>query len=327
MISVLVGFLLLLTNGQTVNFFSLNQDIEIGSASEKEARQTLALIANPSVTQYVTTIGQRIARNRTLPALHYQFQIVNSKDINSIGFPGGAVYIYRGLLETASNDDEIAAILAHEVSHVASRHGTAQLSRQLLVQAPIAIAAGLPATEVWKEQITKLGISVGIDAPFLRYSRDQELEAGLLAIRLLSEARYDPSAFQAILEKIEEAQTSDRARATAFVFNHPQGQTASSEIAEAIEQLVTPATRATVNPNFRTFIARLQRIAYPPPKPVLSTVTDTPSGVPWKTFTHSLDYYRLGYPSGWVVTRTQTGGAIIAPPDGIRASRDGDDVS
>jgi predicted Zn-dependent protease len=327
MISVLVGILLLLANGQTVNFFSLNQDIEIGSASEKEARQTLALIANPSVTQYVTTIGQRIARNRTLPALHYQFQIVNSKDINSIGFPGGAVYIYRGLLETASSDDEIAAILAHEVSHVASRHGTAQLSRQLLVQAPIAIAAGLPATEVWKEQITKLGISLGIDAPFLRYSRDQELEAGLLAIRLLSEARYDPSAFQAILEKIEEAQTSDRARATAFVFNHPQGQTASSEIAEAIEQLATPVTRATVNPNFRTFIARLQRIAYPPPKPVLSTVTDTPSGVPWKTFTHSLDYYRLGYPSGWVVTRTQTGGAIIAPPDGIRASRDGDDVN
>ena len=180
MMSVLVGILLLLANGQTVNFFSLNQDIEIGSASEKEARQTLALIANPSVTQYVTTIGQRIARNRTLPALHYQFQIVNSKDINSIGFPGGAVYIYRGLLETASNDDEIAAILAHEVSHVASRHGTVQLSRQLLVQAPIAIAAGLPATEVWKEQITKLGISLGIDAPVLPATID--LKQGVLAV-------------------------------------------------------------------------------------------------------------------------------------------------
>jgi len=138
---------------------------------------------------------------------------VNSKEINSAGFPGGAIYINRGLLELAANDDEVAAIVAHEVSHVASRHGTAQLSRQLLVQAPIAIAAGVPASQVWRDEIAKLGIALGMDAPFLRYSREQEVEACVMAVRLLAEGRFDPNAFRTLLEKIGEAQTGDNPRA------------------------------------------------------------------------------------------------------------------
>jgi predicted Zn-dependent protease len=142
-----------------------------------------------------------VTQNRSLPSFRYQFRIVNSKDINSAGFPGGAIYINRGLLELAANDDEVAAIVAHEVSHVASRHGTAQLSRQLLVQAPIAIAAGVPASQVWRDEIAKLGIALGMDAPFLRYSREQEVEACVMAVRLLAEGRFDPNAFRTLLEK------------------------------------------------------------------------------------------------------------------------------
>src|SRR5439155_7599424 len=89
--------------------------------------------------RHVDTVALRVVQNRSLPAVKYHFRIVNSKDINSVGFPGGSIYLNRGLLEIAANDDEIAAMLAHEISHVALRHGTAQLSRQLLVQAPIAI--------------------------------------------------------------------------------------------------------------------------------------------------------------------------------------------
>ena len=127
---------------------------------------------------------------------------MNSKEINSFGFPGGAIYVDRGLIEAASNEDELAAILAHEVGHVASRHGTAQLSRQLLVQAPISIAAGLPTTDAWKDQLTKLGISFGVDASFLRYSRDQEIEANLIAVRLMAGSRFNPHAMETLLEKI-----------------------------------------------------------------------------------------------------------------------------
>jgi len=321
--NLMLGALILLTS-QSVNFFSLKQDVEIGSASEKEARQSLPLVQSPYLNQYVQAIGQRFVQNRSLPALRYRFQIVNSKEINSIGFPGGAIYIYRGLLDIAANDDELAAIVAHEVSHVASRHGTAQLSRQLLVLAPLAIAAGLPAADVWKEEFAKLGISLGIDAPFLRYSRDQELEASSMTVRLMAEARFDPNAFRTLLEKINEAQTG------AFGFNHPQARNLSPEIAEQIEALATLQHQAHTSTEFRAFRATLQKMAYQPPaKPAAGAATDagTAADTLSNVFTHPLDYYRIGYPQGWKVTATGPNGSIIAPADGIQSSRNGDDVS
>src|SRR5262245_27897316 len=327
MMRVVLGVLLLLTSAQSINFFSVDQDVEIGSDSEKEAKRSLPLIGNTNINRHVAAIGQRIVQSRSLPALHYRFQIVNSKEINSLGFPGGAIYIYRGMLEIASNDDEVAAIVAHEISHVASRHGTAQLSRQLLVQAPIAIAAGLPVSEAWKEQITKLGISLGLDAPFLRYSRDQELEASLMSVRLMAEVRYDPEAFRTLLEKIDEIQSADAARAPAFVFNHPQSQTAPPEVADAIEALASPSIHARESTDFRAFRAALQRLPLQPVKTAGTSTTDVLSETLSNTFTHPMDYYRIGFPTEWQVTRTGTNGAIIAPPDGIRFSRNGSDVT
>jgi Zn-dependent protease with chaperone function len=318
--NVLLGVLLLLTNGRSVNFFSLKQDIEIGSESSKEAEQSLPLIRDDA---YLRGIGERLIQNRSIPALRYRFRIVNSKDVNSLGFPGGPIYIYRGLLQSASNDDEVAAILAHEIGHIASRHGTAQLSRQLIVQSPIAIAAGLTATEAWKEQLGKLGVSLGIDAPFLRYSRDQELEASLMALHLMADARFDPNALRTLLETVNEVQTGEPSRAPAFVFNHPQSETLAQEIAEEIERFVA-LRHAHASAEFRSFLAGLQKLAYPAAK---NTAAEPSLDSTAKVFTHPQDLYRLGYPDGWQVTRTGTNGAIIAPIDGVQSSRNGDDVT
>jgi Zn-dependent protease with chaperone function len=319
MISLFLGALVLLTGGHSVNFFSLKQDIEIGVESSKEAERSLPLVKNAALSQFVDSIGQRILQNRTLAPLKYRFQIVNSKEVNSLGFPGGPIYLYRGLLDTAANDDEVAAVIAHEIAHVAARHGTQQLSRQLLVQIPITIAAGVPVSEVWKEEITKLGISLGVDAPFLRYSRDQELDASLMAVRLMSEARFDPDAFRTLLVKINASQSS-------FLFNHPQAPDFTPEIAAEIDRLATPGyiPRSTVA--FRTFHTTLEKTPFPiPVKVAATTATDAPEPLP-NVFTHPMDYYRLGYPSNWQITPTGSDGAIIAPSDGVRSSPNGQDV-
>jgi beta-barrel assembly-enhancing protease len=325
MTKVVLGVLVaLLTSSRSVNFFSLKQDVEIGSEAAKQAEQSLPLVRDPNIDAYFRAISDRLIQNRSLPAFRYRFRIVNSKEINSLGFPGGAVYVYRGLLEMASNDDEIAAILAHEIGHIASRHGTAQLSRQLIVQAPIAIAAGLSPTEVWKEQLGKLGISLGIDAPFLRYSRDQELEASLLAVRLMAEARFDPRAFKTLLEKVNESQGVDATRAPAFIFNHPQSETPAAEISEEVENLASPNRHARASAEFRTFHAGLQKLASPVAKVAANDpAVDSTS----KIYTHPQEFYRFAYPDGWQVTSTTTNGAIIAPADAVQFSRNGDDVT
>jgi Zn-dependent protease with chaperone function len=329
MVQLLLGALLVLAAGQSINFFSRSQDAEIGWESAKEAERSVALVGNTTLPhRHVTGIARRIVQSRSLPQLKYQFRIVNSKDINSAGFPGGAIYINRGLLEIAANDDEIAAMVAHELSHVASRHGTVQLSRQLLVQEPIAIAAGVPASQVWKDQITKLGIALGMEAPFLRYSRDQEVEAGLMAVRLMADARYDPDAFRTFLEKINESQSSDAPRTLAFVFNHPQSKTLPPELAQRIAELATAATRARARAEFRAFRSALGRLPEPalPPNSAASEPDSTVGLLP-SVFTHAMDYYALNYPEGWRVMRTGPNGAMISPADGVQSSRSGDDLT
>src|SRR6266516_382887 len=263
---LLVGLVLLLTTGQGINFFSPQQDVEIGSEASREAELTFQIIREANLNRYFQVIGQRLVQSPPAGGVPYRFRIVNSKEINSLGFPGGAIYVNRGLIEAAENEDELAAILAHEVGHIAARHGTAQLSRQLLVQSPISIAAGLPAIDVWKDQLTKLGISFGADAAFLRYSRDQELEANLMDVRLLAEMRFDAHALHTFLEKINEPQTAEGARLPAFVFNHPQSENLSSQIADEIDRLSSPRQRlAHAGPEFRVFRTTLLKLAYPTP--------------------------------------------------------------
>src|SRR5690242_19212168 len=119
----------------TVNFFSPTQDIEIGKDSAEQAETQLALIHDPHLSQYLRLLAQRLQTNVPPRQVRYQFEIINSEDVMSLGFPNGSVYISAALLKLASNDDEVAAILAHEMGHISSRHPTSQLSRQLLVMA------------------------------------------------------------------------------------------------------------------------------------------------------------------------------------------------
>src|SRR6185436_599585 len=132
----------------------------------------------------------------------------------------------------------------------------------------------------------------------------------------MADARYDPNAFRTLLEKINEAQTGDAPRSIAFVFNHPQSQTLSPEIADEIDRLAASTPRARAGNEFRGFRSALLKVPLPSTKPAIDSDADASGTLP-KVFTHGMDFYRLTYPEGWQVVRTGTDGAMIAPPDGI----------
>src|SRR5262249_42751492 len=153
---------------------------------------------------------------------------------SAVTFPGGAVYIDRSLAELTSDENELAALLAHEIAHAAARHVTAQLSRQLLVQAPTAIAAALPTNQGWKDEWARLGISLA-PRTFLQYSHDQEWEANTIAVQILVKSGYSPQALSAILEKINAPQSSEKTLLT-YAYNHPQGQEAARRLEADLEK-------------------------------------------------------------------------------------------
>jgi hypothetical protein len=291
----------------TVNFFSPRQDIEIGTDSAKKADEQLTIVRDIQLNQYVRAIADRVLAGLANPALgvNYQFRIVNSLDINSLGFPNGTIYLYRGLLDDAANDAEVAAIIAHEIGHVSSRHATSQLSRQLLVLAPISLSAGLPSTEGWKEQLTKLGVTFGVNASFLHYSPDQEREAAEIAETLLSAANFNPDAFNTVFRKVKAESTSGDVLPT-FPYNHP--------LAISDNTIEGPVRRIHASPDFKAFHSALMKLPSPATEDPLPESSDL---VP-KVFTHQ--YYRLNYPNDWQVTRTGPNGAIIAPSNGVQTS-------
>src|SRR5690242_13350383 len=144
---IVLSALLLISAAQSpsqINFFSPEQDIDIGNESALEAENQLTLVQDVRLNQYVRSIAQRLMAGSASRAGRFQFHIVNSIEAHSLGFPNGSIYLYRGLLAMTSNESELAAIMAHEISHVLSRHATSQLSRQLMVQAPVSLSAGLP---------------------------------------------------------------------------------------------------------------------------------------------------------------------------------------
>ena len=318
MTHLLLGSLLMFAAVQQptpgINFFSLKQDLEIGAESAREAEKSMHLVRDAAINTYLRSIGLRLSRHSSIPTLQYRFRVVNSREIDSVAFPGGAIYIQRGLLELTANEHELAAILAHEIAHAAARHGTSQLSRQLLVQAPASIASGLPVTDGWKDQLSRLGISFGADASFLHYSSAQEVEANTLAVEMLAKAGYAPQALSSLLEKIEHPAEGEERGVPAFVYSHPQSA--------AFEKPPGPEKPLKVSTEFQTFQASLHKIAPPPAAdPQTTTAPELPN-----LFTHSMEFYKLGYPEGWQVTPTTANGAIIGPPDGIQNTRNGDDL-
>jgi predicted Zn-dependent protease len=161
------------------NMFSPQQDVEIGQQSAVQAEQQLPILNNANVDAYINRIGQRLAANAGGPQFQYRFRVVNASDINAFALPGGYVYVNRGILENARNEGEVAGVVAHEIAHVALRHGTHQASKAYAAQAGLQILGGLLGGKVGNNtaQILNTVGGLGLNALFLKFSRDLETQA------------------------------------------------------------------------------------------------------------------------------------------------------
>ena len=155
------------------------------------------------VSSYVRQLGARLTIH-TEYRYPYQFTVLNSPIVNAFALPGGYVYISRGLLAIASNEAELAGVLAHELGHVVARHsaerqGASQIAGiGILLGALGAQALGLPGNEIAQLGETVAGLAIS------SYSRDQESEADLLGVRYMSRAGYDPDAMVTFLATLRE---------------------------------------------------------------------------------------------------------------------------
>lgn len=188
------------------NKYSVQDDIKLGRQAAQEAESQFPLLRDETVRNYVETVGRRlvtaIPSEFQHPEFQYYFKVVNARDINAFALPGGPMYVNRGMIEAARSEGEMAGVMAHEISHVALRHGTAQASKGQKYSILGGIA-GIAGTILGGPGVGQLA-----QAPFavylLKFSREYETEADILGAQIMAQAGYDPRDLAKMFQTIEQ---------------------------------------------------------------------------------------------------------------------------
>ena len=179
------------------NKYTPAQDVELGQQAAKEVEQQLPLLRDDGIESFVDRIGRRLVQvmpdELQHPEFRYSFKVINVREINAFALPGGPMYINRGMMQAAAVEGEVAGVMAHELSHVMLRHGTAGATQgQPFAIGAIAgaIAGAIIGGNVG--QVVAQGTQFGLGTYFLRYSREYEKQADLLGVQLMARAGYNP---------------------------------------------------------------------------------------------------------------------------------------
>jgi predicted Zn-dependent protease len=233
-----------------INLFSPQQDIEMGQEASKQADRELQLLNDRQAINYINSLGRQLAAHAPGEKYPYQFKIVNDTAINAFALPGGFIYLNRGAIEAADNEAQIAGVMAHEIGHVVMRHGTNQVSKAYLAQAPLAVLGGALGNNSIGSVLGQLGVSLGLNSLFLKYSRDAETQADVLGTQILHDSGYDPKAMVEFFEKIQ-AESKDRA--VQFLSDHPNPENRITNVQHEIERLGgQPPNARSDSPDFHT---------------------------------------------------------------------------
>jgi Zn-dependent protease with chaperone function len=333
-------------SGQTVitppdNKYTPAQDVELGRKAAAEVEQQLPMLRDEAVTSLVAAIGRRLVESipRALrhPEFRYSFEVVNVREINAFALPGGPMYINRGMIEAARTEGEAAGVMAHELSHVALRHGTAQATKATKYEVGTllgAIVGSIIGGNVGSA--VAQGTQFGLGTAFLRFSREFERDADLLGSHIMAAAGYDPLAMASMFKTIEKQGGTGGPQ---WLSDHPDpGDRFESITREAKLLEVHDAVRDT-----RAFTKAQARLRGMPPAPTTEEATRKTAGrgaapapdngleparvaPPSSTYTMYTegDLFRVSVPSNW---REVPGtNAVIFAPDGAYGNASGQSV-
>ncbi|CAN5237606.1 hypothetical protein BH10ACI1_BH10ACI1_04200 [soil metagenome] len=190
------------------NKYKVQDDVKIGREASVEVEKQFPIINEAEMSRYIESVGQKLVR--AIPsefqqsAFIYRFKIVNARDINAFALPGGPMYINRGMIEAAKTEGEMAGVMAHEISHVALRHGTAQATQQdNPINQILGIGAILGGAILGGQTGAAIGQQIYAGLLVYPYSREYETQADTLGAQILANAGYDPLDLANMFKTIE----------------------------------------------------------------------------------------------------------------------------
>lgn len=245
------------------NRYKVEEDVKVGRDAATQVEQQFPLVNDAETERYIQRVGENLVAaippQFRQPAFDYTFKVVNASDINAFALPGGPMYVNRGMIQAAKNEGEMVGVMAHEISHVALRHATAQATKQ----------------GSWKNQLGTLGMILGgavlggqtgaqlgmLGAQIwqTRYSRDYETQADVLGSQIMARAGYDPRDLANMFQTI--AGTSG-GRGPEWLSTHPDPGNRYQNINREAQMLEVSPNPIKLTRDFQRIKSKLQ--AMPP---------------------------------------------------------------
>jgi hypothetical protein len=323
------------------NKYTVQEDVELGREAAEQAREQLPMMRDDLVEDYVDRLGDRLVE--AIPAdqrhagFRYSFDVVNVREINAFALPGGPMFVNRGMIEAAKTEGEVAGVMAHEISHVALRHGTAQAGKATPFQIGQIAGAVLGAIVGGTAgQVIAQGTSFGLGAAFMKYGREYERQADIEGAQIMARAGYDPRDMANMFETIEQQSGGSGPE---WLSDHPNPGNRSAAITKEAQALrVSNAIRDTAA--FERVRSHLKSLPRAPTmeeatrngrRPTGTSGRDSrpPAGrvaAPSSRYTEYTegDVFRVSVPSNWQELPGNT--AVTFAPDGAVGAVNGQNV-
>jgi hypothetical protein len=318
------------------NKYQPSEDVKLGLQAAAEARKELPLLGDERLHSYVVTVGDKLVAAIPPEFQHkefkHTFEVVNQKEINAFALPGGPMFLNRGMIEASKSEAEMAGVMAHEISHVALRHGTAQATKAqkpaifgAIGQIAGAVLGGGLGSAIGTVSQVVPGVYV------MKYSREYESQADIMGAQILARAVYDPREMANMFKTIE---AEGGANGPEWLSDHPNPGNRYEAITKEAQSL-----KIQGNANTGQFAGIVERIkgmgpAYtaeqiakgqapkgygkggspvPASNKPRGPVTVDPPATTLKTYTPA-NFLRVGIPSNWEQVGDTKSSATYAPP-------------
>ena len=291
------------TGKKQISLMSEEQEIALGRQSDPEIRREMGVYDDPQLQQYVSAIGMKLARASERPNLPWQFTVVDSPAVNAFALPGGYIYITRGILPFLDDEAQLAGVLGHEIGHVTARHAAQQYTSQTgagigLALLSIFVPEARPYQGIAEQAAGLL---------FLKYGRDDELQADGLGVRYASHSGWTPSGVQGMLTtltRLDKASGSTKGVPN-WLSTHPAPADRVQKVDAAVREALTTTPASSLATNRDAFLQRIDGVTY----------GDSPSEGVMRghTFLHRDLRFAMSFPENWDVHNTKAQVVAKAP--------------
>ncbi len=306
---------------------SREQEMQLGKEAAAQVEREMDVVKSQEVETWLNQIGQQLAKTPQANAYPYYFKLINEDSINAFALPGGPMFVHTGLIKAADNEGEVAGVLAHEMSHVALRHGAAQMSKQQTWGSIFGAIGALGGAlgnggqcTLWCQAV-QMGAGLGGNSMLMKFSRGYERDSDLNGARMMAAAGYNPIELGNFFQKLEAKQgTAGQPKGLeAWFSSHPSPGNRVTYVSEDI-QFYPKASYPTSTGNFARVKQTVASLAPPKLKPA-ALVQQAQGGTPRSDLPQGFKDYRargfaIVYPASWQAGQPQGSGSLYVIPQG-----------